>query len=114
MNRRQALTGGFSLAATTALWSLAGRAQEVWPSRPIKIIAPVAPGGGVDLVARTMGERLGEVLGQAFVIENQSGGGGLIASQAEYALRPTVTRSCWAMWAPTAPIRRSASCPMTL
>ena len=82
MNRRQALTGGVSLAATTALWPLAGRSQEVWPSRSIKIIAPVAPGGGVDLVARTMGERLGEVLGQAFVIENQSGGGGLIASQA--------------------------------
>ena len=86
MNRRQALTGGVSLAATTALWPLAGRAQEAWPSRTIKIIAPVAPGGGVDLVARTMGERLGEVLGQAFVIENQSGGGGLIASQ-------TVTRA---------------------
>ena len=82
MNRRQALTGGVALAATTALWPLAGRAQEVWPARTIKIIAPVAPGGGVDLVARTMGERLGEVLGQAFVIENQSGGGGLIASQA--------------------------------
>ena len=82
MNRRQALTGGASIAATTALWPLAGGAQEVWPARTIKIIAPVAPGGGVDLVARTMGERLGEVLGQAFVIENQSGGGGLIASQA--------------------------------
>ena len=82
MNRRQALTGGVSLAAATALWPMTGRAQEAWPSRPIKIIAPVAPGGGVDLVARTMGERLGEVLGQAFVIENQSGGGGLIASQA--------------------------------
>ena len=82
MNRRQALTGGVSLAAATALWPMTGRAQEVWPSRTIKIIAPVAPGGGVDLVARTMGERLGEVLGQAFVIENQSGGGGLIASQA--------------------------------
>ncbi len=82
MNRRQALTGGASLAATTAVWPLAGRAQEVWPARVIKIIAPVAPGGGVDLVARTMGERLGEVLGQPFVIENQSGGGGLIASQA--------------------------------
>ena len=86
MNRRQALTGGASLAVATALWPIAGGAQEVWPARTIKIIAPVAPGGGVDLVARTMGERLGEVLGQAFVIENQSGGGGLIASQ-------TVTRA---------------------
>jgi tripartite-type tricarboxylate transporter receptor subunit TctC len=65
-----------------ALAPLAGFSQEAWPSKPIKIIAPVAPGGGVDLVARTMGDRLGEVLGQAFVVENQSGGGGVVASQA--------------------------------
>ena len=57
-------------------------AQDVWPSKPIKLIAPVAPGGGVDLVARTVGERLGLALGQPIVIENQSGGGGTIASQA--------------------------------
>ena len=82
MNRRQALKGGLSLAGAMALAPLAGFSQEAWPSKPIKIIAPVAPGGGVDLVARTMGDRLGEVLGQAFVVENQSGGGGLIASQA--------------------------------
>jgi len=82
MNRRQALKGGLSLAGAMALAPWAGFAQEAWPSKTIKIIAPVAPGGGVDLVARTMGDRLGEVLGQAFVVENQSGGGGLIASQA--------------------------------
>ena len=82
MNRRQVFTRGLSLASAAALWPVAGRAQEAWPSRPIRIIAPVSPGGGVDLVARTMGERLGDVLGQPFVIENQSGGGGLIASQA--------------------------------
>ena len=82
MNRRQVFTRGLSLASAAALWPVAGRAQEAWPSRPIKIIAPVSPGGGVDLVARTMGERLGDVLGQPFVIETQSGGGGLIASQA--------------------------------
>ena len=82
MNRRQALTGGFSMVSALALGPAISRAQEAWPSRPIKIIAPVAPGGGVDLVARTMGDRLGEVLGQAFVVENQSGGGGVVASQA--------------------------------
>ena len=70
------------MAAGMAMAPIQGFAQEAWPSRTIKIIAPVAPGGGVDLVARTMGDRLGEALGQAFIVENQSGGGGLIASQA--------------------------------
>jgi tripartite-type tricarboxylate transporter receptor subunit TctC len=57
-------------------------AQDAWPARPVKIIAPVAPGGGVDLVARTMGDRLGKAFGQTFFVDNQSGGGGIIASQA--------------------------------
>ena len=70
--------------ALLALPGLAARslAQEAWPTRTVKIIAPVAPGGGVDLVARTMAERLGKALGQAFIVDNQSGGGGTIASQA--------------------------------
>ncbi|HSS69423.1 MAG TPA: tripartite tricarboxylate transporter substrate binding protein [Casimicrobiaceae bacterium] len=57
-------------------------AQAAYPSKPIKIIAPVQPGGGVDLVARTVGDRLGSVLGQPIVVENQSGGGGIVGSMA--------------------------------
>ncbi len=55
---------------------------QTYPVKPVKIIAPVAPGGGVDLVARTMAERLGRNFNQSFVVENQSGGGGAIASSA--------------------------------
>src|SRR3954462_5368938 len=51
-------------------------AQGTYPAKAIRIIAPVQPGGGVDLVARTIGERLQKALGQPVVIENQSGGGG--------------------------------------
>jgi tripartite-type tricarboxylate transporter receptor subunit TctC len=51
-----------------------------YPAKTVKIIAPVAPGGGVDLVARTMAERLTRTFNQSFVVENQSGGGGAIAS----------------------------------
>ena len=70
--------------AMLALPGLGARsvAQDAWPTRSVKIIAPVAPGGGVDLVARTMAERLGKALGQTFIVDNQSGGGGTIASQA--------------------------------
>jgi len=52
-----------------------------WPNRVIKIIAPVQPGGGVDLVARTIADRLTRVLGQTVIVENQSGGGGVVGSQ---------------------------------
>jgi tripartite-type tricarboxylate transporter receptor subunit TctC len=83
MKRREALK---AIAAAPAALSLAlprlALAQETWPSRPVRIVAPVAPGGGVDLVARTMADRLTKVFGQSFIVDNQSGGGGVIASQA--------------------------------
>jgi tripartite-type tricarboxylate transporter receptor subunit TctC len=70
------------LAASTAT------AQGNYPTKPIKIIAPVQPGGGVDLVARQVGERLSKALGQPVVIENQSGGGGIVGSQATARAAP--------------------------
>jgi len=56
--------------------------QEAYPSRPVKIIVPVQPGGGVDLVGRTIAERLGKSMNASFVVENISGGGGVIAALA--------------------------------
>jgi len=77
------------LAALVIAW-VAGSAlaQGTYPSKAIKIIAPVQPGGGVDLVARTIGERLQKTLGQPVVIENQSGGGGIVGSQATARAAP--------------------------
>jgi tripartite-type tricarboxylate transporter receptor subunit TctC len=63
-------------------------AQGAYPTKAIKIIAPVQPGGGVDLVARTIGERLQKTLGQPVVVENQSGGGGIVGSQATARAAP--------------------------
>ena len=63
-------------------------AQQPYPTKAIKIIAPVQPGGGVDLVARTVGERLSTALGQPVVVENQSGGGGVVASLATARAAP--------------------------
>ncbi len=59
-----------------------------YPTKPIKIIAPVQPGGGVDLVARTIGDRLSKALGQPVVVDNQSGGGGIVGSQATARAAP--------------------------
>jgi len=52
-----------------------------YPTKPVRIIVPAQPGGGLDLVGRTMADQLGRALGQSFVVENVSGGGGLIATQ---------------------------------
>ena len=64
------------------------RAQPAYPTKTIKIIAPVQPGGGVDLVARTVADRLGALLGQSIIVENLSGGGGVIASVATARAAP--------------------------
>jgi len=55
-------------------------AAQAYPSKPVKIIVPAQPGGGLDLVGRTIGDQLGRALDQSFVIENIAGAGGTLAS----------------------------------
>ncbi|MBK1662675.1 tripartite tricarboxylate transporter substrate binding protein [Paracraurococcus ruber] len=74
--RRAALAA--PLAA--ALLPLAGRAQGAFPSRPITIMVPWAPGGTTDILARTLAEPLRLALGQPVLIENRSGASGNIGS----------------------------------
>ena len=69
--------------------SLAGGAQaQAWPAKPLKIIVPAQPGGGLDLVGRTFADVLGRALEQPVVVENVSGGGGQIATQATARAAP--------------------------
>jgi tripartite-type tricarboxylate transporter receptor subunit TctC len=68
-------------AAPLLLTTLGGRAQAPFPSKPIRYIVPVAPGGGSDFVGRTVTERWGQALKQTIIVDNQSGGGGTIACQ---------------------------------
>jgi len=65
-----------SLAAAAGILALAALpAAAQYPSKPIRFIVPFPPGGGVDVVARTVGEKLGARLGQTIVVDNRPGAG---------------------------------------
>ena len=83
--RRSSFMPRVALVAAALLFAGAApslHAEDAWPTRSIKIIAPVQPGGGVDLVARTVAERLSKSFGQPVIVENLSGGGGIVGSLA--------------------------------
>jgi tripartite-type tricarboxylate transporter receptor subunit TctC len=65
--------------SSVALLAAGGaRAQTDWPNKPVKVIVPYPPAGGADTIARIMFQKLGEMWGKAFVIDNRGGAGGTI------------------------------------
>jgi len=69
-----------ALAVLAAVAHAAALGQANWPAKPVRLIVAAAPGGGTDVVGRLIAQRLGERLGQPFVVENRGGGGGSVAA----------------------------------
>jgi tripartite-type tricarboxylate transporter receptor subunit TctC len=78
---RRSLVKSAAAALAAAAFPHAASADD-YPSRPVRIVAGFAAGGGVDITARLIGQRLADRLGQAFVIENRPGAGGNIGTEA--------------------------------
>lgn len=97
----------FQCTLAFTLFALGATAQaQTWPSKPVKIVVPYAPGGAVDVVTRKMAAKLQEQLGQTFIVENKAGATGtiglssvvqsapdgytLVANDTTYALLPHI------------------------
>ena len=86
--KRRLLLQALQTAPALALAPAAVFAQSAYPNKTIRYIVPVSAGGGSDMVGRTLTERWGNLLKQSFVVDNQAGGGGVIACQATARAAP--------------------------
>jgi tripartite-type tricarboxylate transporter receptor subunit TctC len=75
-------------AALCLTFTTAARAQSDFPSRPIKMIVPFPPGGGIDVTARIAAQAMSDVLGQQIVVQNNGGAGGAIATDSVVKASP--------------------------
>ena len=73
MRPTRAVFGMLAAAIVLAVYAPEAVAQGKYPNRPIRLLVPFAPGGGVDVVARVVGQKVGEKLGQPILIESKPG-----------------------------------------
>lgn len=82
MNMNRRLVGHLGLAGVLTLGGAGAWAQQDYPNKPIRIVAPFAPGGAVDILARILSERLAPVYGQGVIVDNRAGASGHVGAQA--------------------------------
>lgn len=83
LNRRSVWSIGIAACLTTGC-----AIAQTYPTKPLRIIVPFGPGGGVDQSSRLVGEKLGEAFGQRVVVDNRPGAGGTIATEAAARAAP--------------------------
>src|SRR3979411_1288432 len=84
MISRRALVAGLALGAA----GIGPARAQAYPTKPIKLIVPFAPGGPADVMARIVTQRMSPILGQAFVLENRPGAGGTFGARAAAQAEP--------------------------
>jgi tripartite-type tricarboxylate transporter receptor subunit TctC len=82
MNRRNLLRGVASTATGVLLPGAASWANTGYPDRPIKLIVPWSAGGSTDVLARTVGQTMGDVLGKPMIVDNRPGAAGRLGVDA--------------------------------
>jgi tripartite-type tricarboxylate transporter receptor subunit TctC len=80
MQRQQFVRSTLALLGLAAVMAQTPASAQAYPNRPVKIVVPFATGGPADVYARFMAQRLGDALGQSFVVDNKPGGGSVIGT----------------------------------
>src|SRR3990172_5869125 len=77
----RALTGAVFAAALLGIVGVNGAAAQKWPEKTARIVTPFGPGGGTDIFARMLAQRLSETMGQQFIVENRPGAGSTLGTE---------------------------------
>jgi len=78
--QRRPLIAAAALASVLMAAHGAAQAQQAWPTKPVRLVVPFAPGGTTDIIARVVAEKINGPLGQTMIVENKAGGGGSVGA----------------------------------
>ena len=78
--QRRTLIAAAAFASALLATQGAALAQQAWPTKPVRLVVPFAPGGTTDIIARVVAEKINGPLGQTMIVENKAGGGGSVGA----------------------------------